>query len=78
MAGVRFPAEAIFFLISIASRAALSGPPNLLSNGYQDLYPLGLGSRFETLTTHYHPGPRSRLMELYLHLRICLHGIRLK
>jgi hypothetical protein len=27
------------------------------------------------LTTHLHPLPRSRMMELYLHSPLCLHGV---
>jgi hypothetical protein len=48
----------------------LWGQPSLLSNGYRGLSPRGV-----KLTTHLHLVPKSRMVELYLHSPICLHGI---
>jgi hypothetical protein len=38
----------------------LSGPPGLLSNGYQGLFPCGWSGRGLKLTTHLHLVPRSK------------------
>jgi hypothetical protein len=53
----------------------LWGPPSLLSNGYHGMYSRGKSSGDVKLTTHLHLVPRSRMVELYLHSPICLHGI---
>jgi hypothetical protein len=37
------------------------GPPSLLSNGYQELFPWGWSGRGVKLTTHFHLVPRSRI-----------------
>jgi hypothetical protein len=34
-----------------------------------------LSDRVVKLTTHFHLVPNSRKVELYLHSRICIHGI---
>jgi len=39
------------------------GPPSLLSNGYQWLFPWGLSGRGVKLTTLLHLAPRSRMSE---------------
>jgi hypothetical protein len=50
-------------------------PASLLSNGYWGLFNRGLSGRGVNLTTHLHLVPRSRMVELYLHSPVCLHGI---
>jgi hypothetical protein len=50
----------------------LWGPPSLLSNRYRGILPRGC--RGVKLSTHLHPEPRSRIVELYLHSPICLRG----
>jgi hypothetical protein len=42
------------------------GPPNLLSDGYQGLFPRGYSGQGVKLTTHLSLVPRSRMVELYL------------
>jgi hypothetical protein len=46
------------------------GPSSLLSNGY-----LGKSGREEKLTTHPHLVAKPRMVELYLHFPIYLHGV---
>jgi hypothetical protein len=46
-----------------------------LPNGYPALLPRGLGGRAVKLPTHRHLVLNSRMVELYLHSLICLHGI---
>jgi hypothetical protein len=55
----------------------LWSPPSLLSIGYRRLFPCGYSGRSAKLTTHHHLMQRSRMVELYLHSPICLHGILL-
>jgi hypothetical protein len=51
----------------------LWGSPNLSSNGYRVLFPQsGWGLN---LTTHLHLVLRLRMVELYLHSPVCLHGV---
>jgi hypothetical protein len=45
----------------------LWGPPNLLLNGYLELFPWGKISRDMKLITRLHHVPRSRKVELYPH-----------
>jgi hypothetical protein len=59
---------------SIASRRLWS-LLYLLPYGDRELYSWGLSDRGVKLTAHLHSVPRSRVMELYLHFPICLHGI---
>jgi hypothetical protein len=51
------------------------GPPSPGSNGYRGLFPWDYSSRGVKLTTHLHLVPKSRMVELYFHSPICLHGI---
>jgi hypothetical protein len=67
------PGRDKIFLSSVASR--LWGPPSLLSNGYQGLFPRGLKDQGVRLSTHLRLMPRSRMVELYLHSSIRLHGM---
>jgi hypothetical protein len=53
----------------------LRGPPGLLSSGYRRLFPWGYSAWGVKLTTHLHLVPRSRMVELYLHSPIRLHGV---
>jgi hypothetical protein len=62
------------FLSSPQRPEQLWGPPSPLSNGYRGLYPTGYSSRGVKLTTHLHLVPMSRMVQLYLHFPICLHG----
>jgi hypothetical protein len=55
-------------LLSISQRLNLLWDSlSLLSNGYRGLFLLGLSGRGVKLTAHFHPVPRSRIMELYFH-----------
>jgi hypothetical protein len=38
-------------------------------------FPGGKSGRGMKLTTHFHPLPRSRKVDLYIHSPICLHGV---
>jgi hypothetical protein len=51
------------------------GPPSLLSNGYRGIFPRGYSGSGLNLATRLSLVPRSRMVELYLHLTLCLHGI---
>jgi hypothetical protein len=53
----------------------LSGPHILLSNGYRRRFPGGQRGLGVKLATHLYLLPMSRMVELYLHSLICLHGI---
>jgi hypothetical protein len=53
----------------------LCGPPIPLTNEYRELFPGGKSGRGSKLTTHLLLVPRSRMVELYLHSLIRLHGI---
>jgi hypothetical protein len=41
-------------------------------------FPRGQSGRGVKLTPHLHLVPRSRMMELYIHSAICLHGTMLE
>jgi hypothetical protein len=43
------------------------GPPNLLSNGYQGLFPWRWSGRGVMLTTHLHLVPTSKMYDVYFH-----------
>jgi hypothetical protein len=62
------------FLFYTTSRLVL-GPTRLISNGYRELFPQGESGRDMKLTTQVHLVPRSRIVELYLHSLIRLHGV---
>jgi hypothetical protein len=51
----------------------LWGPPKLLPNGYQGLFPRGLSSCGVKYTAYLHLVPKSRMVELYLHSPIRIH-----
>jgi hypothetical protein len=51
------------------------GSPSLLSGGHRGLFPRGKSDRGVKLTIHLHPVPKSRIVELYLHSLIRLHGV---
>jgi hypothetical protein len=54
----------------------LWGPPSLLANGYQGLFPWGYSSRGVKLTTHLHLVPRSKNEWSYTSTPpILLHGV---
>jgi hypothetical protein len=69
--------------ISIRARFFSSPPcpdrlwslPGLLSDGQRELFSRGYSGRGVTITTYLHLVPRSRIVELYFHSLICLHGI---
>jgi hypothetical protein len=64
------------FFTSPCCPNCLWGPPNLMFNGYLGLFFWGL-KRQRGEADHSHLGPRSRMVELYLHSAICFHGIQL-
>jgi hypothetical protein len=57
---VRFPTGSWEFFSSPPRQKRLWGPPSLLCNGYQGLFPWGLSGRGAKLTTHPHLVPRSK------------------
>jgi hypothetical protein len=72
--GVRFPTEARVFLYSTASRPALKPTqpsiqwvPRALSPGVKR------PGREADYSLHLHLMPKSRIVELYPHSRICFH-----
>jgi hypothetical protein len=54
--------------------AGSGAPPSLLPIG-AGAYSPGLKSRSVKLTTHSHIVQRLRMVELYLHSPICIHGV---
>jgi hypothetical protein len=51
------------------------GPPSLLSNGYRGPFPQGWSNQGVKPTTHLHLLLRSRMVELYFHSSVLLHGV---
>jgi hypothetical protein len=72
--GVRFAAEArdSSLLHSFQTRSGAHSDSNPMGSWVS--FP-GYSCRNVKLTTHLHLMPRSRMMELYLHYRICFHGL---
>jgi hypothetical protein len=54
----------------------ICGPPSLLSNRYRGIF-IGVKLPVAKLTIHFHLMARSRIVELYLHFLICIHGVAL-
>jgi hypothetical protein len=50
-------------------------PPSFFSNGYREQFPREYSGRSVKLSTYLQLVPRSRIVELYLHSPICLHGM---
>jgi hypothetical protein len=75
-AAVRFPAGEEIFLYSTASRPAV-GPTQPHIQWVPGALSPGVKQREVTLTTYFHLVPRLRVVELYLHSPIYLHGILL-
>jgi len=50
-------------------------PPSLLTNGYQELFPVGQNGQVMKLTTHLHLVLRLRTCDDILHSHIHLHGM---
>jgi hypothetical protein len=70
-----FRQEASIFSCVPLRSERLWGPPSLLSNEYEGLFPWGESDRGLKLTAHLHLVPRSKCVELYLHSPIRLHGL---
>jgi hypothetical protein len=72
-AGVRFPAGARFLFSTKSTPAPWA--TSLLSNGYRGRFPRWLCSRGVKLSNHLHLATSSRVMELYFHSPLRLHGV---
>jgi hypothetical protein len=72
--GVRVPVGSRIFTSSCCPDW-LWGPPNLLYNGFWDLFPGGkaAGAWSWPLTSNYCRGQEN--VDLYIHYPICLHGV---
>jgi hypothetical protein len=62
------------YIFSAASRPAL-GPSQPLVQWVPAVISLGIKWLGREVTSYLHLVPRSRMVELYLHSLICLHGI---
>jgi hypothetical protein len=69
------PGKGKKFFSTLQHPDRLCGPLTFLSKGYWGLFPKGETGRSVKLTTHLHLVPRSRLVELYFHSPIRLHGV---
>jgi hypothetical protein len=65
-------------IIHLGTGLAFRRRLSLLCNGYRGLFILGKGGRDAKLTTHFHLVTSSRMVKLYLHFPICLHGVTIK
>jgi hypothetical protein len=74
---VSIPGKDKIFLFSVASRPPLE-PTQLTIQWVPILHPRKESGRSVKLTTHLHLVPRSRMVELYVHSSIRLHGIVLQ
>jgi hypothetical protein len=66
------PGRAKRFFTSPYTSHWISDPPSLLSDGLRDY-----GGRFLKLNSHFHLVSSSKIVELYLHSSIRLHGVAL-
>jgi hypothetical protein len=73
-AGIRIPA-AIRFSLLHSVQASSGVHPTSYPMGTEDSFPWGKVAGGLKLTTNLHLVPRSRMVELYHHFPICLHGI---
>jgi hypothetical protein len=69
------PDRGKIFLFSTASRPALRPTLSYIKWVLEVNSPGVKWDESVKLTTHLHVVPRSRMMKLYLHSHICLHGI---
>jgi hypothetical protein len=72
------PDRGKIFLFSTASRSALRPTQPYIQWVLEANSPGVKWDKGLKLTTHLHVMPRSRMVKLYLHSPICLHGIVLK
>jgi hypothetical protein len=72
--GVRVPV-ASRILSSPRRPDRLWDPPGLLANGYRGLFLKGYSGRGVKLTTHLELVPNLRMVDLYIHSPIRLHGL---
>jgi hypothetical protein len=63
------------FFSSLKRQERLWGELSLLSNGFQGLFLRRKSGWGVKLTTHLHLAPRSKMVKLYLHSPIRLHGV---
>jgi hypothetical protein len=61
-----------FFLFSVTFGPTLGPTQTSIQWG---LFPRGQSDKVVKLTTHLHQLPKSRMVELYLHYPVCLHGV---
>jgi hypothetical protein len=75
---VSIPGRAKFSLLHGVQTDSGANPITSYPMGIGGDFPRGYSGQDPKLTTHFHLVPRSRMVELYLHSPICLHGIVLK